>query len=295
MRRKPVWKVREIVSVAQGKLRAIWRRCRWLLRELSYRRWVIETHISRPVSLATDRSAVILIPSYHEKRIGNLQPLVRAALKCSFVEKVIISNHNPEVCLEGRIEIGDDRVTVINQPVRRGCGYGWVVANQQEADYFIVIDDDMLVRPQQLATLFQRLVEAPESPHGFIGRLANGTYVLNQEAEAVFIYNIYAVTKFHVRKYIEYVEEITSKGYASQESIEYWGDDLILSQSGTQQPRVHKAGSIFQCKTTETRGVATYVDSRFEKHRHQVYQALLDVKFGSAASLFSLPNLPSEF
>ena len=121
MRRKLGWNLREAVPIAHKQLRAIWRPIRWLLRELTYHRWVMDTHVSSPVSLATGQKAVVIIPSYHKKRTRNLPPLVRFALKCDFVERVIISNHTPEVCLEGRVETRDDRVVVMNQTIRRGC------------------------------------------------------------------------------------------------------------------------------------------------------------------------------
>ena len=169
-------------------------------------------------------------------------------------------------------------MVLINHPVRRGCGYGWIVASREPADYFIVIDDDMLISPQQLAVLFQQLMNQPEIPHGFIGRRANGEYVINQETEVEFLYNIYAVTKTHIQKYLEYTKEIVAHGYASQESIEYWSDDIVLSQTGTAQPRIHKAGFIRQCKTTQTSGVATFTENQFDRRRLEVYHALTKLK-----------------
>lgn len=266
------------IPIPEEKLRSLWNIVLSGIRELFYWKWALDGYISSPVSLATDQKVTIIVPSYHASRSRNLQPLVHHLLKCNFVEKIIISNHNPEIRLEDWVQTIDNRVMLINHPVRRGCGYGWIVASQESADYFIVIDDDMLIYPQQLAVLFQHLIKKPDFPHGFIGRRADGEYVMHQETEVEFLYNIYAVTKAHIQKYLEYTKEIIANGYASQESIEYWSDDIVLSKTGTSQPRIHQAGSIRQCKTTKTSGVATFTENPFEERRLEVYHALAKIK-----------------
>ncbi|MGB3532836.1 MAG: glycosyltransferase [Microcoleaceae cyanobacterium] len=271
-------KLYKIIPIPEEKLRSVWHIYQSRIRELFYRKWTLDSYISNPVSLATDKKVTIIVPSYHASRSRNLQPLIRSVVKCDFVEKIIISNHNPEIRLEDWVKTDDSRVVLINHSVRRGCGYGWIVASQENANYFIVIDDDMLVYPQQLAVLFQQLINQPECPHGFIGRRADGEYITHQEAEVEFLYNIYAVTQTHIQKYIEYTKKMIDNGYASPESIEYWADDIVLSQTGTCHPRIHKLGSLRQCKTTKTQGVATYTESQFDKRRLEVYHALAKVK-----------------
>jgi hypothetical protein len=52
-----------------------------------------------PLSVAgpsIDDQLVVVIPSYHEDRARNLDTIVRAALQCTFVARVIVSNHNPK-------------------------------------------------------------------------------------------------------------------------------------------------------------------------------------------------------
>ncbi len=272
-------KLAEIIPISEKALRLIWDWGRSGMRELLYQKWSLQGYISSPLYLETDKKVTIIVPSYHASRARNLQPLVRSTLKCSFVEKIIISNHNPEIKLEDWVKIDDGRVTLINHSVRRGCGYGWIVASQEKnADYFIVIDDDLLIYPQQLAVLFQQLINQPEIPHGFIGRRADGEYVMSQEIEVEFLYNIYAVTQTHIQNYLEYTQKIINNGDATQESIEYWADDIVVSKSGMGHPRIHKAGSIRQCKTTQTSGVATFTENQFDGHRLQVYQALTKMK-----------------
>jgi glycosyltransferase involved in cell wall biosynthesis len=272
-------KLSKNIPIPEKTLRLIWNWGRSRMRELLYQKWCLQGYFSSPLHLKTDKKVTIIVPSYHASRARNLQPLVRSTLKCNFVEKIIISNHNPEIKLENWVKINDSRVTLINHSVRRGCGYGWIVASQEKnADYFIVIDDDMLINPQQLAVLFQQLINQPEIPHGFIGRRADGEYVMSQEIEVEFLYNIYAVTQTHIKNYLEYTQKIIKNGYATPESIEYWADDIVISKTGIGHPRIHKASSIRQCKTTQTSGVATFTENQFDQHRLQVDQALTKIK-----------------
>lgn len=266
------------MQILKTKFKSVWNFGRFHFRELLYQKWSLQSYLGSPLSLETDKKVTIIIPSYHSKRARNLQPLVRSLLKSNFVEKIIISNHNPEIKLEDWVKTDDSRVTLINHPVRRGCGYGWIVASQEKsADYFIVIDDDMLIYPQQLAQLFEQLIHQPEIPHGLIGRCADGEYVMSQDREVEFLYNIYAVTQAHIQKYLEYAQQLIDKGYASSESIEYWADDIIVSQTGIGRPRIHHVGLIRQCKTTKTSGVATFAENQFDGHRLAVYEGLAKV------------------
>ncbi|MDJ0556395.1 MAG: glycosyltransferase family A protein [Microcoleaceae cyanobacterium MO_207.B10] len=267
------------MQISKKKFKLLWNFGRFHLREIFYQKWSLQSYLGSPVYLETDKKVTVIIPSYHGKRARNLQPLVRSILKCNFVEKIIISNHNPEIKLEDWVKTDDSRVKLINHSVRRGCGYGWIIASQEKtADYFIVIDDDMLIYPQQLALLFEQLIHQPGIPHGLIGRCADGKYVMSQDIEVEFLYNIYAVTQAHIQKYLEYTQKLIEQGYASSESIEYWADDIIVSQTGIGRPKIHKVGFIGQCKTTKSLGVSTFTENQFDGHRIQVYEGLAKLK-----------------
>ncbi|MFC1485932.1 glycosyltransferase family A protein [Candidatus Latescibacterota bacterium] len=234
----------------------------------------MDVHIGHNISLSMSEKATVVISSYSERRMRNIQPLVRSVLKCDFVEKVIVSNHNPQSQIEDFVKVDDSRVMLVNQPVRRSPGYRWIIASKEPAYYFIIIDDDVLISPKQLAVLFQRLVEQPEVPHGLAGCCPDGTYVTRQEREVAGLYNIYAVTRAHVQTYLEYTAEITTHGYASQESIEYWGDDIIISRTGRSRPRIHEAGFVLFCKTHDMSGVALWKEKQFEQRRRELRRIL---------------------
>jgi hypothetical protein len=251
----------------------------FLRRKAFYWKWFIEGYTGRSVSLNMSQKATVIIPSYHIKRARNVEPLIRTILRCDFVEKIIVSNNNPQIRIEDWVKINDVRVVLINQVTRRGCGYGYVVASKENAEYSIIIDDDLLIYPEQLAILFQRLIDHPEVPHGVAGRDYRGQYIHRQETDVEVLFLIYAVTKAHVQKYFEFVTEITANKYASYESIEFWGDDIIISHVGTQKPIIHDVGFILQCQTYNARGVAIHLEEEFERQRMDVRNALRKLNY----------------
>jgi glycosyltransferase involved in cell wall biosynthesis len=243
------------------------------LRQVHHWVWIANGRFGRNISINTPDKLTVIIPSYNIERVGNITPQVRSILKCDFVEKIIVSNHNPQILLEDWVNIDDGRLKLINQPTRRGCGYGWIVGSNTNSEFIIVIDDDLLIFPEQLTILFKQLVKQPEIPHGLAGSF-HSRYFKNREMEVDNLYQIYAVTQTHIRKYLELVDKITRQGYASHESIEFWGDDIIISQTGKNKPKIHDAGYILWSPTAFQLGVATYLEEDFKPRRAEVRNAL---------------------
>jgi glycosyltransferase involved in cell wall biosynthesis len=243
------------------------------LRQVHHWVWIANGHFGRNISINTPDKLTVIIPSYNIERVGNITPQVHSILKCDFVENIIVSNHNPQLILEDWVEINDERLKLINQQTHRGCGYGWIVGINTKSEFIIVIDDDLLIFPKQLAFLFMQLIEQPEIPHGLIGSF-NSKYYLNHDMEVDNLYEIYAVTQIHLKKYLELVQKITTQGYTSHESIEFWGDDIIISNTGEGKPRIHDAGHLLRCPTATQPGVATYLKDDFQPKRAEVRNAL---------------------
>ena len=80
--------------------------------------------------------------------------MVRHLLTCGFVEKIIVSLNNPLTDLSSRLKMRDSRLVVVRQPHRRGSGVGWYLACAETAEYFMLMDDDVLLYPGQVASLF---------------------------------------------------------------------------------------------------------------------------------------------
>ena len=243
--------------------------------------WILNARFGPKLSTDLTEKATIIIPSYSLERMKNIEPLTRNLLKCAFVEKIILSNNNPQVTIDQYVKIEDPRVKIINQTVRHGCAYRWELTGLENAEFLIGIDDDLLLFPKQIGYLFKRLVEKPEVPHGLIGTF-DSNYYLNREMEVDVIHEIYAISQTHLRRYLELYEEIITRGLASVESIEFWSDDLIISRTGTGRPNIHDAGYILRCKTAVKSGVALYQDEEFKPRRDEVRSALDTIGSGNA-------------
>ena len=53
------------------------------------------------------------------ERMGNMGPQIRNMLKCNFVERVVISNHNPNIKVKDIVGVKDDRLIFLSQNLQR--------------------------------------------------------------------------------------------------------------------------------------------------------------------------------
>jgi glycosyltransferase involved in cell wall biosynthesis len=243
-----------------------------------YWKWVAHCRLCRNVSVAVPDKVTVILPAYRQARMKNLEPLVRSALKCDFVEKVVVTNDNTEVRISDWVNIQDKRLVLIDQPVRRGCDHRWEVARQHEAEYYITIDDDVLIYPRQLARLFLHLVETPGIPHGLAGGTLPRSFFRSRELEVDHLYEIYAFTADHLKTYFAYLEDIRSAGHASNLSLDFFGGYLILSYTGNGRPRIHDVGFLLPCTTAYDKGVATFRECEFLARNYEVLDAIKKVR-----------------
>jgi len=254
---------------------------RWLYKEAFYWQAVVDGRVGGAVTIGSDHKATLIVPSYHLARARNLDPIVRNALRCEFIQRVIISNHNPSIRLKDWVKTPSDRLTLVDQPIRRGCGYGWIVASQNPASHYLVIDDDTIPQPKQLAELLKQLLADPSVPHGMAGWQAHGEFVERREAEVECVFNVYAVTRQHVERYVDFVGELTQRFGLAADTIEFYADDLVISQTGDREARVHDLGWVLRCRTSNREGIAISKDQEFWPRRLQVLQALRELKSNS--------------
>lgn len=248
-----------------------------LTRKLRYAFWVANAYLGREVLLDIPQKATVLITYYHPARMAHIEPQVRNILKCRFVDKLVLSNHNPEVCIEDKVKVKDRRLHFINQTQRRGCGYRWFVAQELNPEYLIVIDDDILFFPGQLASLFRQLVAEPMRPHGITGMLqqenADLEYHEKKEMVVDFLCEAYAVTGAQVNRYLELRYQM-AKNEQLAEMIDTAADFMVISQTGTQKPMIHHVGRLFKSDTFKQTGVAVHKNDGFDKMVAKVGQTL---------------------
>ena len=84
----------------------------------------------------------------------------------------------------------------------------------------------------------------------------------------------YAITDKHLMRYHELVDQIISCNEEIEKMIEFWGDDLVISRTGTDLPRIHKVGAIIQDRSATKPGVATFTLNGFLDKRKKIIQLL---------------------
>lgn len=240
---------------------------------LLFWKWVIFTHINRNESIENNQKITVIISTYNVKRLKNINPLVRSVLKCKFIQNVIVTNNNPDINIEDWITVRDSRLDLINQPVRRWPGYRWRIAGNINAEYFIIIDDDILLLPNQFKILLQHLIKEPDIAHGITGHLG-GDYYQNREMEVTVLNQIYAVTQKHINRYLMITNAIKHDYPEVFPLIEKCADDLIISKSGISNPKIHHIGQLTRCHTARKPGVAIHLGTDFLQERRKVKNAL---------------------
>lgn len=248
-----------------------------LTRSMRYALWVMNGYIGKSVSARTSHTATVLITYYHPARMQHIEPQVRNILKCNFVDRLVISNHNPEIRIDDMLKIRDSRLVLVNQHVRRGCGYRWIVADAFNPEYLIMVDDDMLFFPVQLARLFAHLVDYPEIPHGVAGMLQHDNAVLEyherQDMVVDFLCETYAVTGRHLRRYLELRKLVATDATRSQ-MVDEAADFMLISQTGDRNPEIHDVGRLFKSLTFKEAGIAVHKNDGFSESLLEVSQAL---------------------
>ena len=246
-----------------------------------YLLWTLNGYFGRHLTINTPHKVTVLITYYHPIRMTHINNQIRNILKCDFIEKVIVSNHNPEIKIEDRITINDKRLVFINQNRRRGCVFRWYIAKTLSAEYIISIDDDILLFPFQLKELFQHLVREPDRPHGFSGFILLENEVLRyrerENIEVNYLCEVYAVTKKQVERYFEIERRLAEMDKSVVGLIESYHDFIVISQTGSQNPKIHKVGTIFRSETFMTPGVALHKEKQWESDVLEIARAVQEV------------------
>ena len=151
-------------------------------KRIVYYLWVFYGFVGWNLRLPKAETLTVLITYYNPARLKHVNHQILNRLKCEFVEKVVISSHNPDVRIDDHVTARDPRLVLLNQSIRCVCGYRWIVAREISPEYLIVIDDDIVLFPWQLKILFESLLEEPKIPHGLSGmvRMNDGSFQFQQ-------------------------------------------------------------------------------------------------------------------
>ncbi len=223
----------------------------------------------------TDKAVCILL-SY--ARPQNIQRMVDTVLQSSACGRLILSNNNPDIDIHEFIKSGDDRVEITQSPERRYAVERFVIARECPEQYFLCIDDDLFVSPDQIEQLIEALIREPERPHGMYGEIVHDrdgqltveTSIHRYDGELDVLNRIYAFTRDHVRRFFEIADLLGT------ENIDELGpiDDIVLSHSGNSLPRCHDFGDFWECPTSNQKGVALWQEADFLDLRLVCYRKL---------------------
>lgn len=217
---------------------------------------------SAPKITGPEKRCVVVLLSHN--RPQNLPVLVQAALKNSFVSKVVVSNSNAKVRIREWITVSDPRLVLVDETGPTLPGHRFVLADREPGEYFISIDDDILLTPRQWTAFFERLLADPEVPHGTTGHIyrpgvvfTNGSefhHLENVDADVDVLIGAYAFTRTQLERVFRMAEAL---GIGSLSGVGN-GEDILLSFAGTRAPRIHNLGSTFLCASTSLPGVALW-------------------------------------
>jgi hypothetical protein len=148
-------------------------------------------------------------------------------------------------------------------------------------NHFLILDDDLFLLPQQVESLCSHLLSAAEVPHGVYGQEWIGASFrggIHQAERSVDVINrAYAFTRVHLEEFMKIVRIAGALGGIGDWEGGAW-DDLVLSRSGADKPRIHDVGFLQSCPTQGTKGVAFWRSDNFHAKRERIYLLLSALK-----------------
>lgn len=229
---------------------------------ISYSRFIWELTQPKPQSQFPNKSCVVILLSHN--RPHNMDILIRGALHQNFVSKVIVSNSNPSIKISDWVNIEDSRLVLIDETIPTQPGHRFVIANQEDSNYFLSIDDDIFLMPHQWVTFFDKLVENDQVTHCLTGNVylpgtiaSNGSpfhQVTEVEQDVDVLVGSFAFTREHLQRMFHLAHTL---GINEMSNVRN-GEDILLSFAGIRSPRVHNIGHVWSCASSSLPGVALW-------------------------------------
>jgi hypothetical protein len=234
------------------------------------------------IGTKTPARCTAVIASY--LRPENIQAIVNALVKCSFINKIVISNQNPNITMENYVDTEDDRVLILNSLKREYPGYRFKVASTFPGEHFMILDDDIFMFPEQIRKFFSHLVSDPSVPHGFHGtryvRIAGKAgrfryeHVAGRDAVVDVLHQGYAVSGDHIKRMLEIGCLLAEQDLFKSEDRRNFVDDILISFSSNSRARVHNLAPILTCPTSLEPDIAVSGQIDFDRNRDMVFAFL---------------------
>lgn len=206
-------------------------------------------------------------------RAANLDTIVAACLACPFVQRVILSNNNPELRMRDFVSQRDRRLQITDQSKRCFPSKRYELARDSGDEWLLCIDDDTFLTPRQIRSLFESLLADPSVPHGIAGEnfrpeagFAKYLFGAPGTPETVdCLVWAYAFTHRQAKRYFELLQKlgIDNATFSANE-------DIVLSLSGEARPLVHNFGTLHLCGSRDAEDVATSKQAGFRERREEL-------------------------
>lgn len=203
-------------------------------------------------------------------RAANLNSIVAACLACPFVQRVILSNNNPELRMRDFVRQRDSRLQITDQSVRCFPSKRYELARDSGDEWLLCIDDDTFLTPRQIRSLFGASLANPAVPHGVAGEnfrreggFAEYLFGIPGKPETVdCLVWAYAFTRKHAERYFELLRKLCIDNATFRAN-----EDIVLSLAGNGRPLVHNFGTLHLCGSRDAEEVATSKQTGFREQR----------------------------
>lgn len=230
-----------------------------------------------PVLPSTNGDVTAYVANFH--RPQNIALIVRSLLACPSINRIIVSNNNPASHLARWFHPSSDHVTILQHDTAQSCSMRHVHLNAFPSPFYLIIDDDLFLLPNQIEGVLKELRADPSRPHGLFGQQRDGEGFrmgmqrLNQDIDVIS--RMYAFTAAHHENFFRVAAEAGMPEGHPDWSLSSF-DDVILSFTGTKKPRMHDVGPLVDCPSQGAKSVATWRTNGFFERRDSVYRQLSD-------------------
>jgi len=266
------------------------------LRQLQFEVMVRATDLSGLRQLPTPpRGAKLTVILLSYGRPRNIQRIAERVLRCSFVDRLVISNNNPAIRLNDFLHLDSPRLEVINQatacrPLKR-----FELARDLPGEHFLALDDDVFLLPKQLEAAFRGLLAEPATPRGVIGQVMGAIgpdgqlrydLAARRTAPVDVLNRVYFFTAAHRDRFFELLDTLYAIDPTRRPLA--FGDDVVLSFSGANispsaavagatRPMVQDVGHVLYCPSGDDPAVARWLEPGFQAYRSALYRDLIAI------------------
>jgi hypothetical protein len=224
----------------------------------------------------TSSLAVIILNYKRPQNIGAIASAAREALPDA---SIFILDQGEREDFQERGDIPWSEVWVQRAAVNKGAGARVPLACRLPFDFYVAIDDDVFLTPEQISRLAELVRAQPDRAHGVWGErleLNQGainfrTSITGIDAALSNLNEVYAFSRSQAAAAIQLSARL---GFPSWEAVKV-GNDILLSCASREPPLCHDLGAIKHCPTSNEPGIAVWLSDGFRERRAEIAQRLV--------------------